>query len=90
MYDCIASFGKVRLGRPSPGRPKRTLPKEAVPILSIPDDATSFEQEMEKRAECAAQVSASNQLICPFPVQSLLRHPIHGTSFDGTVRGPIF
>ena len=38
--------------------------------------ATSFEQEMEKRADWAPQACAANQPISPFPAQSLLHHPV--------------
>ena len=41
-----------------------------------PVAAISFEQEMKKQAEWATNGCAANQPIYPFPIESLLSHPV--------------
>ena len=53
-------------------------------VQEVPGDAISFEQEMEKRAEWASQVCVANKPISPFPVQTLLRHPVHSVVGAGS------
>ena len=45
-------------------------------VQEVPGGAISFEQEMEKWAEWASRVCVANKPISPFPVQTLLRHPL--------------
>ena len=52
-------------------------PNEVTCQIPGDGDLISNEQEMEERAEWAAQACAANQPISPFPVQSLLGHPVH-------------